>query len=586
MDDFAAAADEWHIENGYWDVFGRRHDTSPETLRQLVKALSAGGRKPAAIADAQGEPLRAWQGEGRRRLWALCIQLYGIRSLHNWGHGDFSDLSRVIELAASCGAGAIGLNPLHALFPGAASPYAPTSRRFLNPLYIDVDAIPEFSGAAAAALDDQIARLRDAPLIDYPRVAKVKLAGLRAAHAAFRQGTATARRADFAAYRADEGDALLAFACFEVLRAQFSEKPWKKWPQQWRKPGRAQLQDFRRANEQECEFHEFMQWEANRQLAACSEVARRHGMPVGLYIDLAVGIDPNGADAWSQQDFLLTDVTIGAPPDEYNRAGQNWGLAPFNPHALADHDFAPLRELLRAAMRHAGAVRIDHVLGLNRLFMILHGMKPADGTYVRYPFKSLLRVVAEESNRHRCIVIGEDLGTVPDTFRAALVHWGLWCYRVMMFERDGDGNFLPPESYPGEALATFNTHDLASFAGWRSGHDLDAKIALGLDPGETEDVRAKAAAALRDRLARSAPGFSPSDFAAVAAFLAATPSRLAAVALEDIVGEVEQINIPGTVDEHPNWRRRLSVNIEDLASDARLANVARAFAEAGRSAKA
>jgi 4-alpha-glucanotransferase len=325
-----------------------------------------------------------------------------------------------------------------------------------------------------------------------------------------------------------------------------------------------------------------VQWAADRQLQACREAAQKHGMPIGLYIDLAVGIDPHGADAWSRQDAVLAGVSVGAPPDEFNRAGQDWGLAPFNPHTLAADDFAPLRHLMAASMRHAGAIRLDHVLGLKRIFMIPHGCPASEGAYVRFPFEPSLRAIAEESNRFRCIVIGEDLGTVPDGFRETLARWGLWSYRVMLFEREGDGRFRPPEWYPIEALASFNTHDLPSFRGWLQSHDLRVKRAIGIDPGESDEARAWAQECMRWILAERAPAYAADDMAAVAAFLGATPSRLVVLSLEDILGEIDQVNIPGTVAQHPNWRRKLSAPVEDLESHAGLARVAEAFAQAGR----
>ncbi len=281
-----------------------------------------------------------------------------------------------------------------------------------------------------------------------------------------------------------------ASACFEVLREKFAGKPWRDWPAPWDCPDVAALEKFRADNRDACEFHEYMQWNADRQLRDCKEAARKAGMAIGLYIDLAVGIHPDGADAWSNQHSVLSGVSVGAPPDELNTSGQNWGLAPFNPASLPDNDFAALRELLRAIMRHAGAIRIDHVLGLNRTYMIPRGMGAQDGTYVRFPFEALLRVIAEESNKARCTVIGEDLGTVPEGFRDTLARFGVWGYRVMLFERDQSGSFKPPETYPAEALAAFNTHDLPTLRGWLTGHDLRVKRGLGLDPGETDEQRA------------------------------------------------------------------------------------------------
>ncbi|MDO8878931.1 MAG: 4-alpha-glucanotransferase [Pseudolabrys sp.] len=583
MNEIEVAADKLGIEPGYYDVFGHWHAVSPETLRRLMTAL-AGAQAAPAPPGVDAAPVRAFQGDGRR-VWGLAVQLYALRSCRNWGHGDFGDLNRLMTLAAARGASAVGLNPLHALFPdraGQASPYAPNSRLFLNVLYIDVAAIPEFPGVEAAGLAGDIAAARAAALIDYPAVAGAKLAGLRAAYAAFDSAAAPARRADFEAYRAEQGDGLLRLACFEVLRMRHAPLPWPQWPEPWRQPDSATLLGLRADHRAECEFQEFMQWVAARQLQACKDESHRLGMSIGLYTDLAVGIDPHGADAWSRQDAVLAGLSIGAPPDEFNTGGQDWGLAPFNPHTLAINDFEPLRQLMRAAMSHAGAVRMDHVLGLNRMYLIPRGLSAREGAYVRYPFEAVLRVIAEESNRARCIVIGEDLGTVPDGFRETMARWGLWTYRVMLFEREHDGRFRQPETYPAEALATFNTHDLPTFRGWFIGDDLATRHTIGIDPGETEEARAHARETLRWILTERAPSYAPDDIAAVAAVLAQTPSRLVTVGLDDILDVVEQINIPGTVDEHPNWRRKLPVDVEDLGSHPGLQRVAQAFAENGR----
>ncbi|HXD46717.1 MAG TPA: 4-alpha-glucanotransferase [Pseudolabrys sp.] len=580
MNDLEAIARRWGIEPGYHDVFGHWHAAGPATLDALVRALSHGRERPHAVPEAPAAaPIRAWQGDGKRH-WLVAVQLYGLKSARNWGIGDFTDLKALIGICAAHGAAGIGLNPLHALFPDRpehASPYAPNSRLFLNPLYIDVEPIPECPGAPTG-----VAALRAGDLVDYPGVAKAKLAALRAVYDRFRGAGARARRADFEAFRAERGEALTRFACFEVLRRRH-DRPWPEWPPPWRRPARGDLERFRRDNLAACEFEEFLQWIADRQLADCKAAAKAHGMKVGLYIDVAVGIDPHGADAWAQQDAVLSAVSVGAPPDEFNPAGQDWGLAPFNPDAVAADNFAPMRQLLAAAMRHAGAIRLDHVLGLKRVFMIPHGMGATDGAYVRFPFEPLLQAVAEESVRFRCSVIGEDLGTVPEAFRDTMAKWGLWTYRVMLFERAGDdAHFKPPEAYPAEALATFNTHDLPSFRGWLTGHDLRAKRGLGLDPGEGDEARAWAQEKLREMLSARGQGYAPDDLAAAASFLGATPSRLVAIALDDIAGAAEQINIPGTTSEHPNWRRRVPVTLEELGRHEDLRRVGEAFAKTGR----
>jgi 4-alpha-glucanotransferase len=405
---------------------------------------------------------------------------------------------------------------------------------------------------------------------------------LRAVHARFLERANSDRLARFANFRAEQGEKLIRFSCFEVLRRRFEQASWRQWPDPWKNPDSAALNDLRRRQDRECGFFEFLQWVADDQLGACRDTARKLGLPIGLYLDLAVGVDPDGADAWSNQSAVLGDFSVGAPPDEFNPAGQDWGLAPFNPHALPDNDFAAFRELLAAAMRHAGAVRLDHVLGLMRLYLVPHGESASRGAYLRFPFEPLLRVIAEESNTYRCIFIGEDLGTVPEGFRETAARWGVWTYRVMMFERWGDGEFKRPHDYPHEALATFNTHDLPTFRGWISGHDLDVKRGLGLDPGEDNDSRQRAREALGRALSGDPHGAGVS-LASACAYLAASPAKLVMVSVEDMLDVAEQINIPGTIDQHPNWRRKLPVALESWTEGDTWKDVVSAFERAGRS---
>lgn len=583
-DDEAA---RWGIEPGYHDVFGHWHATAATTRTALVAALRAGRDAPAEPPPPA--PAFAFQC-GTARLWGLAVQLYSVRSQRNWGHGDFTDLAGLIALAAGAGAAAVGVNPLHALFPERAedaSPYSPNSRLFLNPLYIDLDAVPEFPGLAALGLAQEVAALRSADTVAYARVARAKMQALRACHARFHASGDAARRQDFERFRAAQGFDLKAFAAFEVLRARFGHGRWRDWPPPWRRPEPAQLDALRAEEPAAFEFHEYVQWIAAVQLDACRAAARRHGLPIGLYLDLAVGVDPAGADAWIMQDDMLAGVVIGAPPDQYNPAGQDWGLAAFNPHALAASDGAPLRRTLSAAMRAAGAIRIDHVLGLTRLFLIPDRGGAAqgcvDGAYVRYPVETLLAALAQESVRHRCIVIGEDLGTVPEGLRGLLARYGLWSYRVMLFERESDGAFRAPAYYPENALATFGTHDLPTLQGFLSGHDLAVKRAIGVDPGESDAERDQARAALRHALALHAQGGD--DIAAVARYLGESPARLVMVALEDIAGMADQVNVPGTVSRHPNWRRRLPLALEDIAAAEPFRRVAAALAQTGRSCR-
>jgi 4-alpha-glucanotransferase len=511
-------------------------------------------------------PPKAFGGDFDRS-WLLAVQLYGVRSSRNWGMGDFSDLEGLIELAAGLGAGGVGLNPLHALFddrPADCSPYSPNSRLFLNPLYIDVEKLPEYSPSAFPDGSDAIARLRESNIVDYVAVAELKWQALRSVFAAFKANPKTKRQAAFAKFRTERGALLSRFASFEVLRHKF-KVPWWEWPEEWQHPDDTQCAKLRAGPDAaRIEFIEFVQWAADRQLQSCRDLATKLGMKVGLYLDVAVGVQSDGFDAWNEQVAISRHLAVGAPPDPLNTAGQNWGLAGFNAAGLEVQSFEPFRDMLRASMRHAGAIRLDHVLGLKRLYLVPHGFAARNGVYVQMPFEALLAVTAQESVAHRCVVIGEDLGTVPEGFREQMADWGIWSYLVMMFERDDRGSFRDVDHYAPDALVTFNTHDLSTYAGWRCFSDLALKRSLGIDPGESDDARWHALAMLTDILRHHA--IDGHDLYAVVKFLAQTRSRLLAISLEDLLGVIDQPNIPGTVDEHPNWRRRLPVAIDEMAA--------------------
>jgi 4-alpha-glucanotransferase len=511
-------------------------------------------------------PSQAFGGDFDRS-WILAVQLYGVRSPRNWGMGDFTDLEGLIELAAGLGAGGIGLNPLHALFddrPADCSPYSPNSRLFLNALYIDVEKLPEFLSGAFAASGGEISRARQSDIIDYVAVAELKWRALRSAFATFKANPTAERRSAFAKFRAEQGPLLSRFACFEVLRHKFDE-PWWEWPDQWQHPDDAECARFRAGPDAaEIEFVEFVQWAADQQLQSCRDLAARLGMKVGLYLDVAVGVQSDGFDAWNEQVAISRRLSVGAPPDPLNTAGQSWGLAGFNAAGLEAQSFQPFRDMLRASMRHAGAIRLDHVLGLKRLYLVPHGFAANNGVYVQMPFEALLAVTAQESLAHRCVVIGEDLGTVPEGFREQLAGWGIWSYLVMMFERDHHGLFQGIDHYAANALVTFNTHDLPTFAGWRSLADLQLKRSLGIDPGESDDARRHAIAMLLNVLRHHS--IDNDTVYAIVKFLARTKSRLLAISLEDLLEVTDQPNIPGTVNEHPNWRQRLPIAVDEIAA--------------------
>jgi 4-alpha-glucanotransferase len=497
------------------------------------------------------------------RSWMLAVQLYGLRSDRNWGIGDFTDLQDLIRVGASLGAGGIGLNPLHVLFddrPAECSPYSPNSRLFLNPLYIDVEALPEFTGAA----DSELAPLRRSGLVDYPAVAAAKWRALRAAFEQFQSQPNSSRQAAFEAFRTERAPLLTRFACFEMLRHRY-QKAWWEWPSEFQHPDDAECAELRAGPDgAEVAFIEYVQWNADVQLKACFDLTRDLHMPVGLYLDVAVGVQAGGFDAWNEQVAISRHLSVGAPPDALQPAGQNWGLAGFNAAGLEAQGFAPFKDMLRASMRYAGAIRLDHVLGLNRLYVVPHGYRPQNGAYVEMPLEALLAVTAQESVANHCVVIGEDLGTVPDGFRDHLAAWGIWSYLVMMFERDERYAFRGLDHYAVNALVTFNTHDLPTYAGWRSYHDLQLKRSIGIDPGESDDARRYAIEMLDTVLRQN--GIDRTDFFGVAHFLARTRTRLEAIALEDLLGVTDQPNIPGTIDEHPNWRQRLPATVDMLAS--------------------
>ncbi|MEZ2146139.1 4-alpha-glucanotransferase [Bradyrhizobium sp. DN5] len=566
-----------------WKLAANGKSIAQGQTREPVIAWPAGlplGYHRLTLTDAEGvteevpmivAPERAFGGDFDRG-WLLAVQLYSVRSNRNWGIGDFTDLADLVRLAKQLGADGVGLNPLHVLFddqPADCSPYSPNSRLFLNPLYIDVAAIPEFAPDLVPDAAATAARLREGDRVPYADMAALKWLGLRAAFNSFVTSASEARRREFDAFRAARGPLLSRFACFEVLRHRFTV-PWWEWPVEWQKPDDAKCAELRNgANKRDVEFVEFVQWTADSQLHAAKELASQLGMPVGLYLDVAVGVQSNGFDAWNEQMAISRHLAVGAPPDVLNTVGQDWGLAGFNAGGLEAQSFVPFADMLAASMRHAGAIRLDHVLGLKRLYLVPRGFKPDNGAYVQMPFEALLAAVACESAAHKCIVIGEDLGTVPEGFRETMQDFGIWSYLVMMFERDDAGHFRNVDHYRPNALVTLNTHDLSTYAGWRSFSDLKMKLSLGIDPGESEQARWDALGRLDEILRQN--GINTNDLYSVLAFLSRTPSRLLAVSLEDLLGVIDQPNIPGTIDEHPNWRQRLPVILDKIATKVDLA---------------
>ena len=572
--------------------------------RFIVQSHEAGAASAATsliVAPARCYLPAALCGAGR--TWGAAIQLYGIRSTRNWGIGDYTDLAAIVEQWGRRGAGVIGVNPLHALYPhnpAHASPYSPSSRRFLNVLYIDVEAVEDLAECeeARALIDapefrERLAAAKASELVDYPAVAALKFPVLERLYAHFRAThlrADTARARAFRDFQAASGAPLRRHALYEALQQRFHEADpgvwgYPLWPEPYRDPRSAEVTRYAESHVERVEYFEYLQWLADRQLAAAADRARTLGLEVGLYADVAVSIDSAGAEAWASQDCYVLGATLGAPPDEINLKGQNWGLPPLHPERLREAAYAPFIDLLRANMRHAGAVRIDHVMGLARLFWIPRGRDGADGAYVGYPFDDLLGVLALESHRNRCLVIGEDLGTVPDEVRAGLQRAGVLSYRLLLFERNADGHFKAPSEYPVDALVTASTHDLPTLTGYWEGHDLQLRQSLALFPSdEVREAQIVARAQDRARLvfALERENLHPDGLNAVApqplstemlrsvqVYLARTPARVLVAQLEDVLGVREQANLPGTTDEHPNWRRKLPLDLERIADDPR-----------------
>ncbi|MGI9500770.1 MAG: 4-alpha-glucanotransferase, partial [Geminicoccaceae bacterium] len=582
-------------------------------LLPLMADLPLGYHQCSVVADetALGEtsiiitPKRAYWPDGlgsKGGLIGVTAPLYGLRSERNAGVGDFADLSVLAEMLAPLGAAFVGINPVHALFPGQPgriSPYAPSSRTALNVLMIALDRVPElsFSEKAQAILTEPDIRallqtLRASELVDYPEVAALKLNLLEALFEAFLTLPPTSkRRADFQTFVEAGDERLRRHARFEalsehILRGDAALIDWHDWPAAYRDPESESVQAFAEAHSDRVTFYAYLQWLARDQLGQAQANAKETGMALGLYLDLAVGVAPDGAEAWSDQDLLVNDARIGAPPDDFNPDGQNWGLLPLSPNALRARGYRPFVDMLRGTMCHAGALRIDHVLGLARSFWL-----PVDrdvpGAYIRYPMQDLLGLVALESHRQHCIVIGEDLGTVPASFRDALDEHGLLGCRLLYFESVDQGDFRPASAYPRACIASIGTHDLPTIKGFWVGRDIDwrerlhhyaeADQAAG-DRRERRQILEKLLRllAMEDLLPEGIdPDQPPTSMPqtlvdAFHRFLGRTPAALKAIQLGDVVGAIEQANLPGTIDIHPNWRRKIAISIEDLASGSSL----------------
>lgn len=545
---------------------------------------------------------------GARRAWGLAAQLYSVRSRQSWGVGDLTDLTDLAVWSASRhGADYLLVNPLHAAAPpGPAShmepsPYLPTSRRFVNPIYLRVEAIPEFADLTKRS---RVRRLRSEvqqraarlDAIDRDGSWAAKRVALKLLH---EQPRSAGRELSYLAFRGREGRALDDFATWCALAEKYGDD-WHSWPEAVQHPDASGVADFVEKHSDTVDFHRWLQWQLDEQLAAAQSQAIRAGMSLGIMADLAVGVHPNGADTWALQDVMALGVTAGAPPDEFNQLGQDWSQPPWRPDRLEEHAYRPFRALIRAVLRHAGGVRIDHIIGLFRLWWIPRGASPTEGTYVRYDHEAMIGIVALEAHRAGAVVVGEDLGTVEPWVRDYLLLRGLLGTSILWFEldRDGNGGPLPAERWREYCLSSVTTHDLPPTAGYLAGDHVRLRDSLGLltrpVAEELESDRAELAAWLAElrRVGLLEDGdddpeqVSERVILALYRYLGRTPSRLLGVALTDAVGDRRTQNQPGTTDEYPNWRVPLTgpdgreVMLEDVLTDPRAA----ALAEAVRAA--
>ncbi|WP_110655416.1 4-alpha-glucanotransferase [Salinicola halimionae] len=536
------------------------------------------------------EDIARGQHQARPSYWGVAVQLYALRRDGDGGIGDLQALSELCATIAESGADAIAISPLHALFaahPERFSPYSPSSRLFYNVWHASPECVfdEETLSRARAPFSEAMAQQATLELIDWPVSARLKLAMLERLFVQVqRDKSALDWRSQLIAFRRDGGDSLERHCRFEVLQAHAEQADWRQWPEAWRDAGSAEIEAFAETHREEITFSAFLQWLVAAGLDRVQADTHRAGMAVGLIADLAVGVDPAGSQAWSDPAEFFPGLSVGSPPDAFNAHGQSWGVAAFSPEGLVDSGYHGFLAMLRASLAHAGGLRIDHVLGLSRLWLVPEGASAQQGAYLRYPLDDLLRLVSLESWRHRAIVIGEDLGTVEAGLRDTLAARGVLGMSVMWFERQ-DEDFMLAEAWRETTMATTSTHDLPTVAGWWLGNDLIWRDRLGLlseDEVLTElseqrrqERRRLASVCGLDAIAHD-DGLSNDSvdlndvIDSVLVHVASTPTPLALFPLEDLLGLKEQANLPGTFDEHPNWRRRLPLPAPQALEDPRV----------------
>ncbi|QLB42360.1 4-alpha-glucanotransferase [Mannheimia pernigra] len=547
-------------------------------------------------------PKRCYQPQPlleHKKLWGTFLQLYTLKSEHNWGIGDFGDLKVFIQKFAGYQADFIGLNPIHSLFPAnpnSASPYSPSSRLWLNIAYININQLIEFQENDEAQawfnsdeVQKQLCELRNQDWLNYEKIIPLKLKGLRFAFAKFQQNITACPHQGFLEFIKKGGESLQVQATFDALHHYLSNQRndqwgWDFWAKEYQDYHSIAVQQFRAEHKADIDFYIWLQFIADQQLAECDTICREQNMTIGLYRDLAVGVSANGAETWNDKQLYCLKASIGAPPDVLGPQGQNWGLTPMNPHILKQQSYRPFIDLVRANMKHCGALRLDHIMSLLRLWWIPKGDSAANGAYIRYPVDDLIAILALESQRHQCLIIGEDLGTVPKEIVSKLKNAGILSYKIFYFEFDEQGQSRDLKNYPYQAMTTLSTHDLPTINGYWRGYDFELGEKFGVYPNAEilailKQDRINAKSKILQRLAQHQVKLDPEInqqlnsaintkfIHNLQTYVANVSSGLFGFQPEDWLGMTEPVNIPGTSTQYANWRRRLTMNIEEIFSD-------------------
>lgn len=555
--------------------------------------VSAGGEEyKSVLAVAPRECYKNNDLESSK-LWGYATQLYAMKSKRNWGVGDFTDLKNFVDVCAKCGADVIGLNPLNILehnYPENASPYLSVSRLFLNPIYIDIENVPEFKKEDLRGIEDKLNEYRNSDIIRYEDIYPLKMQFMEKFYARFKEGKDKKRQEEYKAYCEREGAELEKLAVFLAMyeeRCHSVWGGWRAWEEKYRSPSNPAVKEYAEEHKDRVGFFKFLQFEADRQFKEAADEVKKKGLKIGFYRDLAVGVGQDSAESWSNPDIFIAESGAGAPPDACFPGGQKWGLGAFSPYVLKQKAYEPFIQILRANMRNTGALRIDHVMSLMRLYVIPNEGK--QGTYIMYNFADMLNIVAIESYLNKCVVAGESLGNVPDGFLEALENKNIYALSVLWAERNGgggwSGDFLPPSAYPERAFTSIGTHDMAPLKMWWFGYDIADMRKADILPNDEvmknnyhdrEQDRWRLLCALdaagvwpKDRLRKGnylyGEAYPEGMAEAVNAFVSSSPSKVFLAELENILEVDKRQNLPGVDrDKHPNWRRRLPIDLEDF----------------------